>query len=240
MTALSAFGLFAVAAMLVCYALEERSRSFTLAFAVAGSLYGFSKAPGPLDWLSPYGHWSRSENGSEEEALTSMPVVRPAILDDLPALTHIYNHYVINTAITFDLPPFTPEERRAWFDDHANSGRYRFTGGARFTRRAVGRRHDEMLATQGRVRDNGRGERVLPSRSDRTRVWSGAVPAVFDVTAAEDVRTIVAGVSLPNPASIRLHERFGFQPVGVFHGVGRRFDKYWDVAWFERGLAPSD
>jgi len=33
-----------------------------------------------------------------------------------------------------------------------------------------------------------------------------------------------------------LHERFGFQSVGVFHNVGRKFDRYWDVAWFERPL----
>ena len=49
---------------------------------------------------------------------------------------------------------------------------------------------------------------------------------------SEDVQTIVAGVSLPNPGSVSLHERFGFRPVGVFHAVGRKFDKYWDVAWF--------
>jgi len=60
--------------------------------------------------------------------------------------------------------------------------------------------------------------------------------ALFDALASEDVHRIVAGVSLPNPASIRLHERFGFRPVGVFPGVGRKFDRYWDVAWFERPL----
>jgi hypothetical protein len=51
MTSLSAFGLFAVTAMLVCYALEERSRWFTLAFAVAcalGSTYGFLQGAWPF------------------------------------------------------------------------------------------------------------------------------------------------------------------------------------------------
>jgi len=60
--------------------------------------------------------------------------------------------------------------------------------------------------------------------------------ALFELLEHEDVETIVAGVSLPNPASIALHERFGFRPVGVFHAVGRKFEKYWDVAWFERPL----
>ena len=63
--------------------------------------------------------------------------------------------------------------------------------------------------------------------------------ALFHAIGAEDVCTIVAGVSLPNFASIKLHERFGFEPVGVFRGVGRKFDKYWDVAWFQRPLALS-
>ena len=60
--------------------------------------------------------------------------------------------------------------------------------------------------------------------------------ALFELLAGEDVKTIVAGISLPNPASISLHKRFGFQSVGVFHAVGRKFDRYWDVAWFERPL----
>jgi len=50
---LTLFGLFAVTAMLVTYALESRSPWFILAFAVAcalGSAYGFLKAPGPLEW----------------------------------------------------------------------------------------------------------------------------------------------------------------------------------------------
>jgi hypothetical protein len=51
MTVLSAFGLFAVTAMLVCYAFEERSRWFTVGFAVAcalGSLYGFLQGAWPF------------------------------------------------------------------------------------------------------------------------------------------------------------------------------------------------
>jgi hypothetical protein len=51
MTPLNAFGLFAVTAMVVCYALEHRSRWFTFAFAIAcilGSLYGFRQGAWPF------------------------------------------------------------------------------------------------------------------------------------------------------------------------------------------------
>jgi hypothetical protein len=48
---LTAFGLFAVTAMLVCYALEDRSPLFVLAFAAAcalGSVYGFMQGAWPF------------------------------------------------------------------------------------------------------------------------------------------------------------------------------------------------
>ena len=55
--------------------------------------------------------------------------------------------------------------------------------------------------------------------------------------ATEDVHRVVAGVALPNAASITLHRRLGFQDVGVFTEVGLKFDRYWDVRWFERPLS---
>ena len=45
------------------------------------------------------------------------------------------------------------------------------------------------------------------------------------------------GISLPNDASIALHERLGFRHVGTFREVGFKFDRYWDVARYERQLA---
>jgi len=59
MTALTAFGLFAVTAMLVCYALESRTRWFTLGFAVScllGSIYGFLHGAWPFGLVE--GVWS--------------------------------------------------------------------------------------------------------------------------------------------------------------------------------------
>ncbi len=49
-------------------------------------------------------------------------------------------------------------------------------------------------------------------------------------------RVAVAGVTLPNPASVRLHEALGFRPVGVFHAVGYKLGAWHDVGWWERDL----
>jgi phosphinothricin acetyltransferase len=54
--------------------------------------------------------------------------------------------------------------------------------------------------------------------------------------AGEDVHRAVAGITVPNQASFALHARFGYEPVGVFGEQGRKFGRYWDVAWFEKAL----
>ena len=59
---------------------------------------------------------------------------------------------------------------------------------------------------------------------------------LFTAIAGEDVHRAYAGITLPNPGSVALHEKFGFQSIGVYHEVGRKFGRYWDVEWFEREL----
>jgi phosphinothricin acetyltransferase len=162
--------------------------------------------------------------------------IRPATLDDLPALTDIYNHYIVNTTITFDVRPFAPEERQSWFDEHAPTGRHRLIVAVDDDRGVLG------YATTSRWRPKPAYDTTVEAsvycrpHSLGRGYGTGLYAALFESIATEDVYRIVAGVSLPNPASIKLHERFGFRPVGVFPGVGRKFDKYWDVAWFERPL----
>lgn len=53
-------------------------------------------------------------------------------------------------------------------------------------------------------------------------------------------RSCIAGVTLPNPASVRLHESFGFRPVGVFHGAGYKNGSWHDVGFWERSLTTPD
>jgi L-amino acid N-acyltransferase YncA len=63
--------------------------------------------------------------------------------------------------------------------------------------------------------------------------------ALLDRMAASGVHTAVALVALPNPASVRLHEACGFQRVGTMREVGYKFERWVDVAWFQKLLAPQ-
>ena len=140
-----------------------------------------------------------------------MPAVRNAVLDDLPALTDLYNYYVAHTPITFDVVMQRPEQRRAWFDDHQDAARHRLL---------VAEEHGRIVGHDAVGRGIGR---LLYAE-------------LFDAIANAGVHTVVAGVALPNAASVALHERFGFRRVGVFRAVGRKFDRFWDVAWFQRPM----
>ena len=167
-----------------------------------------------------------------------MAMVRAGAEHDLPALTAIYNHYVLHTPITFDVTPFEPEQRRDWFDAHGMAGRHRLI---------VAEEHGEVIgyATTSRWRPKPAYDTTVEStvycRHDAVGRGVGTLlyRTLFELLVNEDVHRIVAGVALPNDASMRLHERVGFRQVGVFHSVGRKFDRFWDVAWFERPLVPS-
>jgi phosphinothricin acetyltransferase len=64
--------------------------------------------------------------------------------------------------------------------------------------------------------------------------------SLFAALTVQGYRNLIAGIALPNPASIRLHEAMGFIAAGVYHNVGYKLGAWRDVAWFERALATFD
>jgi phosphinothricin acetyltransferase len=161
--------------------------------------------------------------------------VRAARIDDLARLTEIYNHYIVNTPITFDLEPFAVEQRRAWFDQFEEKGRYRLLvadGGGTVLGYASTHQFRTKAAYDTTV------ETTIYCAQDATGrgVGSALYAALFDAIRGEDIRMLVAGITLPNEASVALHLRFGFVPAGAFHAVGRKFGRYWDVGWYERAM----
>jgi phosphinothricin acetyltransferase len=52
-------------------------------------------------------------------------------------------------------------------------------------------------------------------------------------------RVACAGITLPNEASVALHESFGFEPVGVYRGIGWKAGAWRDVGWWQLELAPA-
>ncbi|MFJ5519763.1 GNAT family N-acetyltransferase [Streptomyces griseoluteus] len=163
--------------------------------------------------------------------------VRPGTEADLDALTALYNHYVTETAITFDLVPFTPLERRPWLLSHPEDGPHRLlvatdTDSRRVLGYATSGPHRPKAAYAPSVETS---VYVAPDATGRG-VGTLLYDALFTALDGEDVHRAFAGITQPNEASTRLHERFGFRHLGTFGEVGRKFGRYWDVAWYQRDL----
>ena len=162
--------------------------------------------------------------------------MRPAAADDLPALNEIYNQYVVEAHYTFDMEPMTPEARREWFAHFGTAGRYRLLvavsedrviGYVCSHRYRVKAAYDTTIETSIYVASDSVG------RGAGARLYE----ELFMALEGEDLHRANAGITLPNPASIALHERFGFKRVAVFSEQGRKFGRYWDVAWYEKPLS---
>jgi phosphinothricin acetyltransferase len=164
-----------------------------------------------------------------------MATVRAAGESDLGAIVEIYNHYVRETAVTFDIEPFSTLTRRPWFDGFANSGRHRLLV-AEEEGLVVGYACSHPFRTKAAYDTSI--ETTIYLAHDHTGQGLGKqlYAALFRAIEGEDVHRALAGITEGNPGSIALHERFGFRPLGVFSQVGRKFGRYWDVAWLEKAL----
>jgi phosphinothricin acetyltransferase len=57
----------------------------------------------------------------------------------------------------------------------------------------------------------------------------------------QGIQVVIAGVTLPNDASVRLHEALGFKPIGVYRRIGWKAGRWRDVGWWQlRLIEPED
>ncbi|MCG8593403.1 MAG: N-acetyltransferase family protein [Kiloniellales bacterium] len=157
--------------------------------------------------------------------------IRSATLQDAGAIQAIYAPIVERTAISFEDAPPTAEEmaRRIARTLEAypylvaeQEGRllgYAYAGPHRA--RAAYRHSVDVTAY---VAEAARGQGVA-------KALYGALLAAL---AGAGYHAAFAGIALPNPASEALHKAAGFQLVGVYREVGFKFDRWHDVAWWQR------
>ena len=164
--------------------------------------------------------------------------VRGATEADLEAIGEIYNHYVVSSYATFDEVPRPSEEWRHWWATYRDSGPYRVgvavdDGGTVlwYACSSPYRAHPSFAETvelSVYISPGHQGEGT----------GSALYQWLFGELAAENLHRVVAGIALPNDASIALHRRFGFTEIGVFDEYARVWDRYVSSVWMQRALAP--
>jgi len=167
-------------------------------------------------------------------AVTAGAVLRDAGADDAGACAAIYAPYVEQTAISFELEPPTGQDmgRRiakaqrahAWLvlDDGGTVRGFAYAG--EHKARAAYRWACEVSV-------------YLEWGRRRTGAGRALYEALFDRLRARGYYTAVAGITLPNEASIGLHRALGFEPVGTYRRIGWKLGSWHDVEWSQKQLA---
>jgi phosphinothricin acetyltransferase len=170
--------------------------------------------------------------------MTSSPRrVRDAVPEDAARCAEIYAPYVTGTTVSFETQPPTPEElarriaaaqeRHAWLvleDGGAVAG---YAYGGPFMARAA---YAWSTAVSVYVDDRWR----------RTGAGRALYEALFGRLAGRGLRMALAGITLPNDASVGLHRALGFETVGTYRRVGWKHGAWHDVLWLQRPLVEDD
>src|SRR5437868_4295860 len=189
-----------------------------------------AKPPVPMSW--PWHGVEKEEPTMLSHAqLGNDTIIRRVEPGDLPALLEIYNHYVRETPVTFDIEPRTLAQRKIWLDGFAASGRYQCFVAAR-NGNAVGWASSHCYKERAAYDTTIQSSIYLAPDATGQGLGRRLYAALFDALAGEDIHRIFGGITLPNEASVRLHRSFGFEPVGTYREVGRKFGRYWDVATY--------
>lgn len=161
--------------------------------------------------------------------------IAPAALEDIGAIVGIYHHYVRTSPATFEVEPRTDAAWRAWFDAFGERGPHRLLV-AREDERVLGYASSSTFRPRAAYAPTVETSVYIDPSSTGRGVGTALLGELLSALESEDVHRACAGIAMPNPASVRLHERFGYRHVGTFTEQGRKFGRYWDVAWFERAF----
>lgn len=169
--------------------------------------------------------------------------IRPAELEDLEAITTIYNYAVAHTTVTFDTSPRTEAYQRMWFDQHGEAYPLLVAqAGGRVVGWAALSPWSDRCAYKTTAEVSIYIEAEHQGRGTGTRLLEALVKAGMQAGLHSAVARIVEG----NPVSVRLLEKAGFRTVGIMsrrdpfgQEAGYKFGRYLDVIIMEKLLDGS-
>lgn len=162
--------------------------------------------------------------------------IRAATTADLEQINEIYNHYVKNTAITFDLSPWTSAMRQLWHKELTQSARYQVFVACN-EEVILGFAYNGQYRTKAAYQDST--EVTVYTAVDNVikGVGRSLYQQLITHIRKHGFHRAYALITTPNSRSISLHHQFGFQQVGLMSEVGNKFGKHHDVALLEMALS---
>ena len=161
-------------------------------------------------------------------------MIRDAVKGDSEAIAYIYNHYIEHTAISFEEKPVMGSDIQGrieavqgaglpWLVAEEDGAVVGYAYATKWKERSAYRFSVEVsVYLTNQVRGRGLGAKLYE--------------AVFAKLKEGGTNAVMAGITLPNAASVALHEKMGMKKVAHFEKVGFKFDQWHDVGYWQRHL----
>ena len=160
--------------------------------------------------------------------------IRSVTLDDARAVAKIYAPFVADAATSFEtIPPDAAEIQRRIKDKTPKYPWLVFETGDMVLGYAYGSEHRTRQAYQWSADVSV----YTHERARKRGVGRALYTVLLDLLRRQGYFNAYAGITLPNPASVGLHEAMGFTPVGVYSRVGYKLARWHDVMWLQLRLS---
>jgi phosphinothricin acetyltransferase len=157
--------------------------------------------------------------------------IRKATINDAAQIAEIYNYYIKTSHATFELETIDAAEMENRISEtfQKNYPFFVCEENGEILGYAYGRMFRPRRAYQHSIEVSVYIKNGVEGRGVGTHLYEKLFPEILQ----KDFHAIIAGISLPNDTSIRLHEKFGFEKVAHFREVGFKFGRWIDVAYWE-------
>ncbi|MCD8165458.1 MAG: N-acetyltransferase family protein [Bacteroides sp.] len=166
-----------------------------------------------------------------EYSETSPYTLRRVVPEDIPAICRIYNHYIEHTAVTFEMEPLSPQQIRERMEECEKQNYPFFVVGKGSL--VVG----YAYIHQWDRRQAYRSTCEITIYLDKDYTGRGYGRLLYEMLIGEidktQVHVLIAGICLPNQASVRLHEKFGFKQVSHMREIGWKLGEWRDVGHWQ-------
>ncbi|WP_421774789.1 arsinothricin resistance N-acetyltransferase ArsN1 family B [Gracilimonas sp.] len=161
-------------------------------------------------------------------------MIRPVKPEDASALLDIYNYYVRETTVTFEEEEITPDDIQSRILKVESAGLPWLV--AETENEIVG----YSYATKWKERSAYRYSVEISVYVDHNQQGNGwgtkLYQALFTELQRKNIHVAIGGITLPNKASIALHEKFGMKKVAHFKEIGFKFGQWLDVGYWQKRL----
>ena len=160
-----------------------------------------------------------------------MVIIRSARESDIPALSEIYNHVILNTTAVYQYEAQTLEMRRAWYEAKMKDGYPVFV--AEEDGKVVGFSSYGPFRAWAAYKYTVENSVYVANGQRGKGIGRMLMQPVIDSARSRGLHAIVSGIDASNDASVRLHEQFGFREVAHFKEVGFKFGRWLDLKFLE-------